>query len=255
MRYAARLEKISNAFFLSGFFISKAQHIPIPIVSSIINLISLVMYFLGYLLWYLGSFIFPNRQRSEDQWYGFAQFREQYKLAAIIGLIATALSIVAIMIPIFILPASWLFLISNAIWTVSEYHKLKNPALYEPNVSVSQQDAYVSYAITMSVISLLTALSTSLILLFPALALPIFFGATLIGVGMGVLAFEFWLKHLEQDTPNIDQGYEAMSSLNLNNLPLDTSSLKPHHTKSLFQPNVLIELNSNSCELSCNSAL
>lgn len=258
MSHATRLDKASSYFFLLGFFLSKIQYIPLTIISSTLKFSSLIMYFLGYLLWIIGSHIYPDHNRLKNQWYGFAQFKEQYQCAAIIGLIATVLSIIAIFVPILILPAAWLFLSSNVIWTIGEYHKLNNPPEYELNYSHGHQSVYLSYAMTMSTITLLTAVTTTLMIIFPLIALPVFMGGALLGIGLGALGLEYWLEFSFGNHPltPIKESYRHMNySLGPSGTKV-TSFSESYHNHTVFmeeelKPKKLIPY---SNDLTCKSS-
>ncbi len=260
MSHATRLDKASSYLFLLGFFISKIQYIPILIIAPFIKTISLILYFLAYSLWFIAGFIYPDHKKKNDEWYGFAQLKEQYQLAAVIGLAATVLSILALFVPILTLPAVWIFFVSNIIWIIGEYHKLNNPPQYELNYSHGHQNAYLSYAITMTLISLLTAISTSIILIVPPIAIPVFIIATLLSVGMGALAGEFVLDYNFGNHPltPIKNSYDQMIEL------LDTSIVsemndnpEPYHQNHIFTPTEQPskELIPDSSDLTCKASL
>lgn len=112
--------------------------------------------------------------------------------SSFIGLGATILSVAAVFIPALFPPAAWLFFLGNLVWTVGEYHKLRNPL--DKNASYSKQSAYCGYATTSSAISFVTAISATLIFIFPPMAIPITIFSLIVCVGLGALAFEFWLN-------------------------------------------------------------
>ena len=215
MSTASNLGKASGFFFISGFVTAKAQNLPIPVLSSALNIISLLFYITGYALWFIGSHFYPEHAIEKDEWYGFAQFKEQYLFAATLGLIATSFSVAAFFAPPLLIPATWLFLASNILWTTGEYHKLSSPPLNDENYSHSYQKVYSSYATTMTSISAVTALAATLSFLFPPIALSVIILSTIINVGLGALVAELWLNHTfggHKPTPIIQSSHNQMNN-------------------------------------------
>ncbi|HAT6936416.1 TPA: hypothetical protein JBL19_05860 [Legionella pneumophila] len=210
-----KLNNASSYFFISGFIISKIQYIPIALVSSALNLMSLLFYLIGYSLWFIASHFYPGQAKKNQEWYEFAQFKEQYLYAAALGLIATTISMMAIFSPIMLVLSGWLFFGSNIIWTIGEYNKLNNPPSSEENFSKDRQNAYVSYALSMSVIGFITAASTTAAFFIPVITIPLFIITTIICIGVGALALEYWLESKFGDyQPDIsmDESYKQMSN-------------------------------------------
>lgn len=193
------LGKVTAFFFFSGFVLGKAQNLPIPGIPSILNLISLFFYLLGYGTWFVSSHFHPNHAYHAKEWYGFAQFKEQHLFAATLGILATSVSIAAFFVPVLLIPAAWLFLASNSMWSISEYHKLQNPNPADESYSHSYQKAYFSYSMTMTSISTVTALSLTAIAIFPALTLPIFILSAITILGLTAVVAEVWLNYMFGD--------------------------------------------------------
>lgn len=213
MTVAQKLDKASGIFFFSGFLLSKLQYIPFPLVSAIFRFVSLGVYLLAYLSWLTACLLHPDHEEHYRKWYGFAQIKEQFLLSSLVGLIATVISVAAVFIPALFPPAAWLFLLGNIIWTIGEYHKLKNPPAQDDNFSYSKQKTYLSYAATTCAITLVTAIAATLMFFFPPLAIPITIFSLVVCVGLGALAFEFWLNsafgdHKPTPTP---ESYAQMS--------------------------------------------
>ncbi|MCL5271801.1 MAG: hypothetical protein M1486_00440 [Gammaproteobacteria bacterium] len=231
--------KLSNILFLLGFIVSKIQYIPIAIISSVVNIIALGCYFLAYGAWFVSSHFQPNHKNNENEWYGFSQFKEQFLYAAAIGLAATLISLSAIYFPVLIVPASWLFFSSNVFWTIGEYNKLQDPPKSDEHYSHSGQNSYVAYAITTTATGLTSALSATLILIFPPLTVPVVIISTIISIGLGVLATEYWLDYTfgnHNDTPILAQSYDQMSKSLTEAKQLDQElSAQPYHENELFK--------------------
>lgn len=210
-----KLNNASSYFFFSGFIVSKIKYLPVPLVSPILNLISLFLYLVGYCFWFISSHFYPSQEKKESEWYGFAQFKEQYLYAAALGLVATSISLIAIFLPILLVPAGWIFLGSNIIWTIGEYHKLNNPPSHEEHFSQDRQSVYVSYALSMTLIGFITATSTTLAFFLPVITIPLLISTTLICIGVGSLAFKFWLESkfgdFQPPCPN-DASYKQMNN-------------------------------------------
>ncbi|KTC89036.1 hypothetical protein OQJ15_05465 [Fluoribacter dumoffii] len=236
MTVAQKLEKASGIFFFTGFLLSKLQYIPFPLAAAAFRFISLGVYLLAYLSWLTASVLHPDHREHHLKWYGFAQIKEQFMLSSFIGFTATIISVAAVFLPALLPPAAWLFLLGNIIWTIGEIHKLKNPPQPHDKSSYSRQEAYVSYAITSSVMTLVTAASATLIFLFPPAAIPITIFSLIICTGMGALAFEFWLKSTFSDLTQdeINDSYAQMGdSLGPSDSLELTEAPEPGYWKSL----------------------
>ncbi|MGL5742490.1 MAG: hypothetical protein ACRCXC_08040 [Legionella sp.] len=213
MTVAQKLDKASGVLFFAGFVVSKLQYAPFPLASAIFRFVSLGIYLMAYGFCLTANLLHPDHKEHQDKWYGFAQIKEQFIFSSFIGLLGTVTSIAAVFIPALFPPAAWLFCIGNAIWAVGEYHKFKNPPKNDENYSSSRQRAYLSYSITTTAISLVTAISATLMFVFPPAAIPITIFSLIICAGLGALAFDFWLnssfgEHKPSPAPN---SYHQMS--------------------------------------------
>ncbi|AHE67324.1 hypothetical protein [Legionella oakridgensis] len=192
-KQAALLDKISGSFFLAGFIISKLKSIPILLLASILNLVSLAAYLIGYTAWFLATLFYPNHPRKREAWYGFAEFKDQYQAAAVIGTVATILCFLCPLYPSLILPAVWLFAVSNLIWTIGEYHKYKKPPTHDEHYSSLRQETYLRYVLLTTAVSAITALAATLGFLFPPASMAVLL-ASIIGNGLTVIALYYWKK-------------------------------------------------------------
>ena len=202
-----------------------------------LNLTSLLLYLAGYTLWYVSSHLYPDHQPEYTEWYGFAQFKEQNTYAASLGILAALVSMAAIALPVLALPAAWLFFSGNAIWTIGEYHKLKNP-LKDEHYSETYQRSYLSYALAMTTIGLIGALAATLIFIFPTISIPALALSGVLSLGLGLVALDFFLDFKFGDhkkTPGIKTSYDKMTNELGASLQLeDTPSPAPHQGKELF---------------------
>lgn len=240
MSMASKLGKASGLLFLIGLVFSKIRNFPVPIFSVVMNACSLLFYILGYSIWFISSWLYPKYTKKIDAWYGFAEFKEQYLYAAIIGFIATGLSLGAFFMPILVIPAAWLFLISNLMWTFAEYHKLYNPPDYETEFSHTHQEQYLSYAMLMTGVTLIGAVYTTLIFIFPPLIAPLYAITTIIGVGVNILAVEVWLNFTFGDhKPSAaNESYTQMHEVLEPNVTVETRPT-PAPTPAPYQGKVL----------------
>ncbi|WP_173237143.1 hypothetical protein [Legionella antarctica] len=231
--------KVSSFFFFSGFVFGKIQNLPIPVVSPALNAVSLTFYMMGYAVWFLASHFYPNHIPKEEEWYGFAQFKEQYLFAATLGLLATGLSIAGFFMPVLLIPAGWTFLASNFMWTSGEYNKLNSPSPHDKNFSYTHQKAYVSYAVTMTAMGFVAALATTAVFLFPPAAIPVLILSSIIVIGLSAFAIENWLDYTFGDhkpTPVVQSSHCQMkNSLGPRVFQEETDSPDHYHGEGLLK--------------------
>jgi len=185
------LNKASAGLFLVGALFSRLKSVPIYVLGTVLNLTSLLAYFVGYLIWYSASLFYPNVPRKDDRWFGFADTKYQYQMAALLGTVSTLIFLIA---PAFFLLAAWLFTLSNVIWSIGEYHKKQNPDRNDKFYSTKKQGLYLRYAAIIAASSLLSAVSATAISLFPAATIIILASSLIIGVGLAIPACYYWLK-------------------------------------------------------------
>ncbi|WP_133127429.1 hypothetical protein [Legionella nagasakiensis] len=211
-KQAALLDKISGSFFLAGFIISKLKNIPILLLASILNLISLIAYLIGYTAWFLATLFYPHHPRKREAWYGFSEFKDQYQAAAVIGTVATILCFLCPLYPSLILPAVWLFTVSNLVWTIGEYHKYKKPPVNDEHYSSLRQETYLRYVLLTTVVSAITALAATVGFLFPPASMAILL-ASIIGNGLTVVALYYWKKSTFDEFKPDDAIHHSYTSL------------------------------------------
>ncbi|KTD50791.1 hypothetical protein [Legionella quateirensis] len=252
MTQAKNISKASSYFFLIGFIVSKIQYLPIVFVSIIPNVISLVCYFMAYGLWFISSHFLDSNKPNKEEWYGFAQFKEQFLYAATIGIIASLISISSLFLPVLIVPATWLFCTSNILWSIGEYNKLKHPSESDINFSYSYQQTYLSYALTMTAIAFTTALGATLIFIFPPITMPILIISTITSSGLGILSCDYWLDYTFGDhktTSPVNQSYHQMSdSLGSALSNQHNDSAEPYHGEALLKSPPTIPANNETKE-------
>lgn len=212
MSHAEKFNKASTAFFFAGFAVSKLHHTPFIVLATLSNLVSLFLYAIAYCLWFLASRLYPDYPRKAQSWYGFTEFKNQHIIAVILGIAAIISCVAALSMPLAIIPATWLFASSNSIWCISEYHKKQSLAISDKDYSVSLQTAYLRYAITTTALSFLTALDTTLAIIFPAETVLILAYSSIAGVGLGALAIYFLTDYIyhKHASDGIDISYIKM---------------------------------------------
>lgn len=183
MKPAENLDKASSIFFFLGFITTQLQHAPILLLSGLSYVGSLFFYTFGYFFWLIACHYYPEIPPQKQHWYGFSDFKNQNRFAAIIGGVGVIFSIIGLFIPVGFVLASWLFLLSNLIWCVSEFHKTKNPPLSDPNYSTSHQEAYLRFAMISTLMCFVPAIVATVIFFFPLIA------STMILIGTGISLF------------------------------------------------------------------
>lgn len=260
MIQVAKLNKASSFFYLFAFITARLQYLPIPIATSIFKAISLGFNLIGCCIWLVASQFYPEHEIKEEEWYGFAQFKMQYSMSAILGIVATIISFCGLLFPPLLIPAAWLFFASNVLWSIGEYHKLKSPPLEDPLYSQSYQKKYVQYAITMTLIGLTTAIGTTLLILFPPITIAVLIISTLICGGLGLLAAEFWLEFNLGDHKKDHEEKESYQDmchlLGIKEKPALIKAPEPYHANSpLLSSNSNEYLVSKPIEITLDSHL
>lgn len=190
----SKLNKARGFCFAAAVIIGKVPYFSLTIFTPILNLCSLGFYLLAYTLWLISTHYYPEHTKHK-KWYGFAQFKEQHSIAATLGIIASVMSVFAIVSSIVLIPAAWIFLVGNLIWLTSEYHKFNNPFEEDELYSTELQKTYITYAGSVTTISLIGAISTTLMFVFPPIAFSLFVASTCICVGLSLLSLEYWLSY------------------------------------------------------------
>lgn len=192
------LDIISGRLFLLGFFASKLKATPILLVSAIFNIVSLAAYLVGYIVWFVASLFYPPHKRQTESWYGFAQFKDQFQAAALIGTAATILCIIA---PTFILPAAWFYVISNTLWSIGEYHKKASPSQEDKEYSSAKQAIYFRYTLLVTSSSLIGAAASTIALIYPATAMLLIPASTTVVMSLILISTYYWAECSFGDFP------------------------------------------------------
>lgn len=223
------LNKLSSLSFFLSFLAAKIQYIPVVNMgAAFLNLFSFSFNLLAYSLWYVASYFYPEQYPRNKDWYSFASFKEQQSYAALLGIAAAILSIAALSNPILAIPAAWIFFTSSLYWVVSEYHKFNNPPP-DKEYSESKQTSNLSYAVIVTTLSFVNAATSTLVLYFPLLVIPILAISGLINIGLSLVALEYFLDvnfSEHKKIPISDTSYHSMS----NGLG---STMKPEHKNSI----------------------
>lgn len=158
------------------------------------RLTALGFYLIAYFLWFLRTLVDQRQDRHDDKWYGFAPYKIQFSLSAILGAVGCVISVIGFFFPPLLVPAAWLFLVGNTIWVIGEYHKFKNPPENDENYAPSYQDSYLRYSVIVTTITLISAISATCIFCFPAISIPIFIFSALLCIGLSIISSDLWLE-------------------------------------------------------------
>lgn len=209
------LDKISTGFFFLGFIFSKFRYLPWNTFTSPFNIVSLLLYVVGNCLWIISSRLRPNCTPKNEGWLDFTQFKNQHQGAAFLSLLGIACCFLGIAFPATLIPAFWLFVLSNILWTIAEYHKQIHPPSYDPEYSPYGQKYHVRYALLTTSISFIHALSATLIFFFPPLALFLLISSTAVSLALGLIAAKYWFKGRVLSSEYFQSSYQIMYGLSL----------------------------------------
>ena len=190
-KLAKYLDYISGIIFFVAFLVAKMQHIPHPLISSVSKFVGLCGYLLGYFSWYLSTLFYPKQARVENTWFGFAEFKDQFQATSLIGLVATVLCLV---FPVLILPATCLFAISNILWLIGEHHKNNTPNIPGRNLSSAAKSHYFIYVTLITAVSVMIAIGMTIAFFCPVIAPPILMATTIMSIGLSLVAMLFLLR-------------------------------------------------------------
>lgn len=247
------LDKITDYCFLVGMFTSKLKNIPHPITSFIFNTISLSSYLIAYVAWYISSLFYKNYREKNFNWLHYFDFKQQYQLAALLGTIASVMSII---VPTLMIPIAWLYTISNLYWHIGEVYLKKNPSDYDLNYSERRQELNCYRTLLVLLVSAITAMTETLIFFYPFLAtifIPISFtvGSVLTVVALALLLKStFGTFQADYNTPkNINGSITTMQEMMITKKQSKQNTLQhlespPEHSVSLrlFSANTINEI-------------
>lgn len=240
------LAQLGDNLFFTGFIISKSTLVPIALASLILNIISLAIYAVAYLVWFLSSYASHNNSNYREL-PAYKQFKKhvvQYIFSSTTGVVATILSVIAIFFPIVAIPAAALFFISNLCWVVGEYYRLKlSGKSADYAINPKAQQAYFQYAVTATIVSILTLTSVVLCVAFPPLTLAITTATIIIGGVLGCFALIRWADskaiNLREPQAETKQSYHQVityTSKSGNTLSTQTAPPIPDKSRPLFAP-------------------
>lgn len=189
------LQETSNYFFGAGIIASTLASI-FPPLAPMLALPVVILWIVGYTTWYVNTLFYEKETPAKtDRWYGFAKFKEQHQIAALLGTIAAILRFV---VPTLIAPAAALFFISNVFWTIGVVHKKNKPPKLadEPEYLPKKQVAYTYLAYGVTLLSFVTALSATSIALFPLTAPMMIPIATCVASALAAVNLMLLIKYL-----------------------------------------------------------
>lgn len=223
--------KLSGYSFSLSFLISKLKLLPFPLVSLAFNFIGQILGFAGYAFWYLALLLRPENEKCIQKYDDYSEIVEQHQIASTIGLISSILGVIGIFFPVALIPAACGIFAANIFWVIGESNKLKTPPPEVPNFNLEKQKDHVIYTIAMTAISFVAAVTTTILICFPVIAVPTLVISTIMTLGAGLLAFEYWSRvHLRKDPekPAIAAQSETATP------EAETQYTEPYHGKPLF---------------------
>jgi hypothetical protein len=238
VKLAERLDTASAVFFCLGFVASQLQYSPFTLLSALSSVSALFLYSIAYSIWLVACYLYPNYPREKNHWYGFAEIKKQQLLAAAIGAMAIIIYLVGLILPVLLVPASWLLFISNLAWCIGEYHKQHNPS-FQKKYSKIKQASYVYYAAVNTLTTLVPAVAATIALFFPPAALFACFISTILGVCLGSMGIYCWLEYQKIPETYSEKGSYSMSMKALKKTKTyaktPVQSVNPEHHHSLLK--------------------
>lgn len=188
------LDSASAFFFVTGALLFKLQiFMATPIIAVILNFSALSLYGIGYGVWLIESLFKKDSRQLPDKWFGFASLEEQSFYCCAIGLAGTLVGIIAIFLPILLIPTCWIFALSNTIWLIGEYQKINLPqeshVATDPDYRHAKQVAYFNFAVIVALISVVTAIIATVSFFFP----PFLWVSVLVGPYLGGMVIKSWI--------------------------------------------------------------
>jgi hypothetical protein len=189
------IEKNKSFFFFIGFVATKLRYIPFPRILILSNIVALIAYSLGYIFWLIACQFYADSPNPGKHWYSFAQFKNQHRIAALLGIIAMVCCVTSLFIPNFLITGSWLFAISNCISSISEYHKLKASYMHDEDYSHSQQECFFHFSIAIASLTLMMAMISTLSILYPTYSLSLYVVSIFSENVLSTTACYYWLEY------------------------------------------------------------
>ena len=223
--------KLSNYSFGVGTVLSNLRRI--PILNTILELPVTLLWLLGYSTWYIGSLLHEkNHSRKYNSWYGFIEFKQQHLTSALLGTIATVICIFA---PTMIVIPAWLFFISNVFWTIGSFHKQNQPEkhLDDHSYSTDKQTAYTHFTLSGTLLSLFTAITTTMSVVFPLSAPAILSFSIIPAAVLSIISLALLVRY---HCGTFDTDHKKKVRLSQNSQEMDNIPPQQHLTKTA-QPN------------------
>lgn len=239
---ASKLDTLSGYAFFLALLMIRLRDIPNKTFSAIITIVSLSTYLIGYSLWYIASLFYRSDRPKFDSWYDLTSLKSKFQASALIGVIATILSLA---IPSLFIPTAWLFFISNIIWVIGEHHRLKDPPDDRPrSYSTARQMDYSQYTKVVCSVSFITAIAATSAIVFPMAAPTIILVSSIVGTGLTILTVAMWARtafgDYTSDRKRAKTSHEKMSatlgSRSTNNSAYSVTSPGSRSGSTLFSP-------------------
>lgn len=194
----SQLDNVVNFLFALGFITSKLSYSPFILLIPYSQPISLLCYGIGYILWLLISKLSPSTPAQSHAWYGFAEFKDQHQLAAILGIAAVFCYAAALTMPMAFLVSGWLFALSDIIWCIGEYHKNQSLPKNAPTREDPWKKVTFRYSLLASEFALLNALTTTLTIFFPPVSILMLYTWGLVTAIIGIQTIYFFVNFMQQ---------------------------------------------------------
>lgn len=192
---ASKIDIASATFFVIAFMFAKSQFLLPSFLAMISNLISLSLYFIGYILWSIAALCFPQNKAPKKPLLGIQDFKQPYLAASLLGFLATVCCVLALSAPIFLLPAAWIYFLSNCLWCLAELHKMIHPPFWTAENPPQKQQYHFIYTSLICFLSFLSAVATTLTFCIPAATMSLFIASVVIGAVLGFVALSFWFAY------------------------------------------------------------
>lgn len=220
------LSNLSGKFFLVAMLIGKGSFLKPPLVGHVFFLLSTILYLFGYIAWKAALFIDPTTASPKelDELNLRLLFNNEYRAAALIGIIACLIGMFSLINPLCGLISAWLYLASNACWCGAEWRVHSQFNLTHPTQAQSYKHSnYFWYVQIATAGSLLAALHLTLSLAILPFALSpigqaIFVAVIILNIvgfyKLGCATFGWWGPKETKRTP-INQNENSHQSFTL----------------------------------------
>lgn len=236
-------DNLSRFFFVAAFIANALYHITPVFIGRICKLAAIGCNYAGYLFWLASAQVSKDQERLKNKWYAFAKIKNQHRLTSLLGVLATTLALIGFFIPVMLIPAFWLFTLSNIIWAITTFHQKRNLPQDDPRYTPKGYDNYFNYVILSTAASVVAAIGTTLIFCFPAATLPILIIVMSISALITLPSLSYLVESVNPDGFDLSHTFEPSYQMMNNHMPnRQTQRFMPtpdnRQTKSIFHKNI-----------------